>query len=77
MGEETRQVRFRDIGELPPGKFNDVEPCPDCARLRALLGEAIKLLEDAGTAVGTKHTALESKCFALAARIAEELEETK
>ncbi len=39
MGEETRKVRFVP-GELPPGNFNLPEPCPDCARLRALLGEA-------------------------------------
>lgn len=74
MGEETRQVRFRDIGELPPGKFNDVEPCPDCARLRGLLGEAYSRLCAANLFFAQHVPATSAKTKELLARIAAELE---
>lgn len=55
--------------------FKFSEPCPDCARLRALLREAKKLLEDAAyTSTSDEYTALELSCFELAARIAKEVE---
>lgn len=72
--QETVKVRFVP-GELPPGNFNLPEPCPDCARLRALLGEAKERLEMAmNVAYQAERPWFGYECDILIARIAKELE---
>lgn len=59
--------------------FKFSEPCPDCLRLRALLGEARKILRQASLIVSAMNGSekWEARCDDLASRIAKELEETK